>query len=55
VRRDGSRNRELNRVPSERLVENWESLGMAVEDDDKKGLRLCKEDFMCAAEAVRLL
>jgi hypothetical protein len=36
---------------------NWElseSLESAVEDDDKKGIRLWK-DFMCAAMTVRLL
>jgi hypothetical protein len=35
-----------------------ESLKMAVEDDrrnDKKGIRLCKEDFMYAVVTVRLL
>jgi hypothetical protein len=28
---------------------------MAVEDDFKKGIRLCKEDFICAAVAVKLM
>jgi hypothetical protein len=32
-----------------------ESLEMAVEDDGKKGIRLCKEDFMCAAVTARLV
>jgi hypothetical protein len=31
------------------------SLEMAVEDNGKKSIRLCKEDFMCASVTVRLV
>jgi hypothetical protein len=50
--------RLYNEDPRPVETELRKSLEMALEDDrgnGKKGIRLCKEDFTCAAVTVRLL